>query len=133
MLTGDLSIICLFLALYNNKTFFREAKIMIRKYKKESWMDAKQFDSLDIPAVDAVAKEIRSKYDDMFDSVSIEGKEIVMHLDNADAELHIKIKTPANYCESYLVMRLGGMYVETNRDVQRFVDDTISAVEDIVD
>jgi hypothetical protein len=104
-----------------------------RRYKNENWMDDKQPDTLDMPAIDALTKEIRSKYDDMFDSVSIDGKEIVMHLDNADAELHIKIKTPSNYCESYLVMHLGGMYVETKRDVQRFVDDTIRAVEDIVE
>lgn len=108
-------------------------KAMIRRYKKEAWMDDRQFDSIDVPAVDAVVKEIKSNYDDMFDSVSIDGKEIVMHLDNADAELHIKIKTPANYCESYLVVNLGGMYIETKRDVQRFVDDTIRAVEDIVE
>ena len=106
-------------------------KIMIRKYKREAWMDDRQSDTLDVSAVDAVLKEIKSKHDDMFDSVSMEGKEFVMHLDNADAELHIK--TSGMHCESYLVVHLRDMHVETKRDVQRFVDDTIRAVEDIVE
>ena len=102
-----------------------------RRYKNENWMDDRQPDTLDIPAIDALTKEIRSKYDDMFDSVSVRGNEIVMHLDNADAELHIT--TSGTYCESYLVVNLTNKRIETNRDVQRFVDDTIRAVEDIVD
>lgn len=67
----------------------------------------------------------------MFDTVSTHCNEVVMHLDDADAELHVK--TSGTYCESYLVVNLRDMHVETKRDVQRFVDDTIRAVEDIVD
>ena len=102
-----------------------------RRYKNENWLDDRQPDALDIPAIDALTKEIRSKYNDMFDSVSVRGNEVVMHLDNADAELHIT--TSGTYCESYLVVNLTNKRIETNRDVQHFVDDTIRAVEDIVE
>lgn len=106
--------------------------VMIRRrYKNENWMDDRQPDTLDMPAIDALTKEIRSKYNDMFDSVSVRANEIVMHLDNVDAELHIT--TSGTYCESYLVVNLTNKRIETKRDIQRFVDDTISAVEDIVD
>lgn len=101
------------------------------RYKNENWMDDRQPDTLDIPAIDALTKEIRSKYNDMFDSVSVRANEIVMHLDNADAELHIT--TSGTYCESYLVVNLTNKRIETSRDVQRFVDDTIRSVDDIVD
>lgn len=102
-----------------------------RRYKNENWMDDRQPDTLDMPAIDALTKEIRSKYNDMFDSVSVRANEIVMHLDNADAELHIT--TSGTYCESYLVVNLTNKRIETKRDIQRFVDDTIRFVEDIVD
>ena len=106
-------------------------KTMIRRYKREAWMDDRQSDTLDIASVEAVVKEIKSKHGDMFDTVTTHGNEVVMHLDNADAELHVK--TSGTYCESYLVVNLRDMHVETKRDVQRFVDDTIRSVEDIVD
>lgn len=104
---------------------------MIRRYKKENWMDDRQQDTLDEPAKNAIIKEIKNKYDNMFDSVSVRGNEIVMHLDNTDAELHVK--TSGTYCESYLVVNLRDMHVETKRDVQRFVNDTIRSVDKLVE
>ena len=88
-------------------------------------------DILDVPVVEALTKEVKSNYGDMFDSFSVRRNEIVMHLDNADAELHIT--TSGTYCESYLVVNLTNKHIESRRDVQRFVDDTISSVENIVD
>lgn len=102
-----------------------------RRYKRENWMEDSSSDMLDTPAIDALIKEIKSKYKDMFDTISVRRNEIVMHLDNADAELHIT--TSGTYCESYLVMPLTNKHIETKRDVQRFVDNTIRNVEDIVD
>ena len=109
----------------------QEIKAMIRRCKREAWMDDRQSDTLDVASVEAVVKEIKSKHGDMFDTVSTHGNEVVMHLDDADAELHVK--TSGTYCESYLVVNLRSMHVETKRDVQRFVDDTIRSVEDIVE
>ena len=103
----------------------------LKRYKKENWMNDRQSDMLDMPAMDALIKEIKSKYKDMFDTISVRGNEIEMHLDNADAELHIT--TSGAYCESYLVMHLSNKHIDTKRDVQRFVEDTISTLEDIID
>lgn len=102
-----------------------------RRYKRENWMEDSSSDMLDVPAIDAIVKEIKNKYEDMFDTISVHRNEIVMHLDNADAELHIT--TSGTYCESYLVMPLANKHIETKRDVQRFVDNTMHNVEDIVD
>lgn len=103
----------------------------LKRYKRESWTEDSPSDTLDVPAIEALTKEVKSKYGDMFDSFSVRGNEIVMHLDNADAELHIT--TSGTYCESYLVVNLANKHIETKRDVQRFVDDTIRTVEDIID
>jgi len=105
--------------------------MMRRRYKRENWMEDNLSDMLDVPAIDAIIKEIKNKYEDMFDTISVRRNEIVMHLDNADAELHIK--TSGTYCESYLIMPLTNKHIETKRDVQRFVDNTIHNAEDIVD
>ena len=75
-----------------------------RRYKRENWMEDSSSDMLDMPAIDALVKEIKSKYKDMFDTISVRRNEIVMHLDSADAELHIT--TSGTYCEFYLVMPL---------------------------
>ena len=61
----------------------------LKRYKKESWMEDGYPDILDVPVVEALTKEVKSNYGDMFDSFSVRRNEIVMHLDNADAELHI--------------------------------------------
>lgn len=102
-----------------------------RQYKRENWMEDSSSDMLDIPAIDALVKEINSKYKYMFDTISVRRNEIVMHIDSTDAELHIT--TSGTYCESYLVMPLSNKHIETKRDVQRFVDNTIRNAEDIVD
>lgn len=103
----------------------------LKRYKEESWMEDSPSDMLDVPAIEALTKEVKNKYGDMFDSFSVRGNEIVMHLDNADAELHIT--TSGTYCESYLVINLTNKHIETKQDVQRFVDDTIHDVENILD
>lgn len=105
--------------------------MMRRQYKRENWMEDSSSDMLDVPAIDAIVKEINSKYKDIFDTISVRRNEIIMHLDNADAELHIK--TSGTYCESYLVMPLTNKHIETKQDVRRFVDNTICNAEDIVD
>ena len=101
----------------------------IKQYK-ENMMDDRDSDSLSVSAIDAIIKEIRSKHEDMFDTISTRGNEIVMHLNNVDAELHIT--TAGNNCDAYLVTFLNNKKVETKRDVQRFVNDVIKTVEDMI-
>jgi len=114
-----------------NENYKKSSAITKRiKQYKENMMDDRESDSLSVSAIDAIIKEIRSKYEDMFDTISTRGNEIVLHLNNADAELHIT--TSGNNCDAYLVTFLNNKKVETKRDIQRYVNDVIKTVEDTI-
>lgn len=93
----------------------------IRKTRKneQGMMSDASRDMIDEPVIDALVREIRSRYDEVFDTISVEGNKLILHFDDEDASLEIEVR--GTKCIPTLCIPLSHSNIELNQDVRDFI------------
>ena len=97
---------------------------MIRKYRRtrkyeQGMMSDASRDMIDEPVIDALVREIRSRYDEVFDTISVEGNKLILHFDDENASLEIEVN--GTKCIPTLCIPLSHGNIELNQDVRDFI------------
>ena len=97
-----------------------KTKRQLRSNKNEaSFMSDYKNKKLDETVIDSVVREIRSKYDNLFDTISVDGNKIILHFDDEDASLEIEAK--GTKVVPTLCIPLTWHHLESKQDVSDFV------------
>lgn len=97
---------------------------MIRLMKKtrkneQGMMSDASRDMIDEPVMSALVREIRSRYDEVFDTISVKGNKLILHFDDENASLEIEVR--GTKCIPTLSIPLSYGNIELNQDVRDFI------------